>query len=129
MVAARTHATRWLTVGVILFALALSLALAAGCGTNDKWVGTWVKVDDSNTGLEIEKKNDTTYNVHDPDGSNAFDATLEGNTLSGTTTTDAGGKPITVDVTLTIGDSGDTMKFSMMTAGLDQPMTWDLKKK
>lgn len=127
--AARSRATLWLAVGVILLALALALALAAGCGSSDKWVGTWARVDSENTQLVIEKKNDTTYNVHDPDGKNAFDATLSGDTLSGTTTTDVGGKPTDVDVTLTIGSTGDTMKLSMMTAGLDKPLTWDLKKK
>lgn len=126
--AARSLATRWLVVGLVIVAFALALAVVAGCGTSDKWVGTWVNDNNGQkTALEIEKKNDTTYTVHDPDGKNAFDATLSGNTLTGTLTiTSAGGQSVKGDVTITL--NGDTMKFSIASDSLKQPITMDLTK-
>jgi hypothetical protein len=121
---ARSYATRWLVVALVIVAFAL--VLVAGCGNSDPWVGTWVKVDDENTGLEIEKKSDTVYNVHDPDGKNAFDATLSGDTLTGTMTVPVEGKdPVTTNITLT--RNGEKMTFALEAGG--QNMSWELKKK
>lgn len=121
---ARSYSTRWLVVGLVIIGFAL--VLVAGCGNSDPWEGTWVKVDDDKTGLEIEKKSDTVYNVHDPDGSNAFDATLSGDTLTGKVTLPVeGSDPIQADVTLT--RNGDKMTFALKAAG--QNMSWDLEKK
>ena len=122
---ARFFATRWLVVGVVLVAFAL--VAVAGCGSSDKWEGTWLVVGNEGTGFKIEKKDATTYNVHDPDGSNAFDATLSGDTLTGKLDTTANGKPIKADVTLVL--TGDQLKLTMAIKGVEKPVVMELKKK
>ena len=122
---ARFLATRWLVVGLVIVAFALGGV--AGCGSSDKWAGTWVVVGDEGTGFEIDKKDATTYNVHDPDGSNAFDATLSGNTLTGRLDTTANGQPVTGDVTITM--NGDKLSLKIVVDGVKKPILMELKKK
>ena len=123
------------TRGVLVtIAVALCLWSLPACGNGaggspaaDKWVGTWVVVNDEGTGFEIEKKNATTYNVHDPDGSNAFDATLSGNTLTGKLiTTSPDGKPVKADVTIAL--NGDKLDLRIVVDGVKKPILMELKK-
>jgi len=101
---------------------------AGGSPAADKWAGTWVVVNDEGTGFEIEKKGATTYNVHDPDGSNAFEATLSGKTLTGKLiTTSPDGKPVKADVTITL--NGDKLDLKIVVAGVKKPILMELKKK
>ena len=101
---------------------------AGGSATADKWAGAWVVVNDEGTGFEIEKKDATTYNVHDPDDSNAFDATLSGNTLSGKLiTTSSDGRPVKFDVTIAL--NGDNLDLKIVVDGVKKPILMELKKK
>lgn len=124
--AARVFATRWVGVLVVL---AVALLLVAACGSSDKWEGTWVQVDDTETGLEISKVDDSTYKVADPDGSNEFTTTVssDGNSLTGTLNmAGEGEKAAMADVTMTMKD--DTHISFVVTAG-GQTITYELQKK
>jgi hypothetical protein len=127
---ARTHSRRRasrialaVVVGVALVAAALT-----ACGNSDKWVGTWVDKSD-NSGIEIVSKGGTVYDVHDPDGSNAFEATLRSDgALHGTLkfTTDAGSK-VSLKVTLTYNDANGHLTMAVRGGGLDE--SYDMEKK
>jgi hypothetical protein len=123
--AARVFATRWVGVLVVL---TVGLLLVAACGSSDKWEGTWVQVDDTKTGLEITKVDDSTYKVADPDGSNEFTtkASSDGNSLTGSINmAGEGEKAVTADVTMTMKD--DTHITFVVTAG-GQNITYELQK-
>ena len=105
--ASRSSGSRWSLVALVVVVLALSVA--AGCGESDEWAGTWVQTTDRSTGLEIEKRDDGKYDVHDPDGSNAFVATVQSDgTLTGTVTIEGTGDtpPVTADVKMERKNNG-----------------------
>jgi hypothetical protein len=113
-------------VVALVTVLIVGVALLAGCGSSDKWAGTWVQVDDTKTGLVIESKGGDKYNVHDPDGKNAFDATVQADgTLKGTVNfAAAGAAPINAEFTFTQLDSGN---LKVTIAAGDQKLEYELK--
>ena len=115
--ASRTSGSRWALAAFVV--VVLTLSVAAGCGESDEWAGTWVQTTDRSTGLEIEKRDDGKYDVHDPDGSNAFVATLQSDgTLTGTVTIKGaeGAAPVTADVKMERRNNG-ILFVSMKTGG------------
>ena len=108
----RAHAARWLTA--VVFVAVLALALAAACGSSDKWVGTWKDKDDS--ALVIEKSG-SGYKLSDPDGSDAFTATVGSDgALHGKFDMSQDPKnPMMADVVLTL--KGDTIDFEVSAGG------------
>lgn len=123
--ATRVISARWIGV-MAVFVIGLSLLVA--CGSSDKWEGTWVQVDDTKTGLEITKVDDTTYKVADPDGSNEFEAKVssDGKQLTGTIDmAEEGEQGMTADVTMTMKD--DTHVTFEVAVG-DQKISYELEK-
>jgi hypothetical protein len=138
---ARSIATRRLIVfGVVAV---LCLAMISACGgassdadggaapaTADRFAGTWVQVDDPETGLVIAKGDGATYRVADPNGQHAFVAKLsaDGDTLTGTVELAVGGgsqSPVKAGVVMTLG-AGGLMTFEASTGG--QKVTFKLRK-
>ena len=114
---------------VVLLGVTLALAvLVAACGSSDKWVGTWVDVKDPKTGFVIESPANGAYKIHDPDGSNAFTATLGSDgALHGQLDLTAQGAPgKKADMTVTM--KGDHL-FVDMAVGGKTIATLEAKKK
>ena len=102
-------------VMLVLAALLLASFTLSACGNNDPWAGTWVMVDDAQTGFVIEAKGDGYY-VHDPDGSNAFDAKLgKDGALHGSTPLPNGKNGEVIDIV--VAKSGDNLKVDMSLNG------------
>ena len=113
---------------LLLLVLALGLTLLAACGgPSDTFAGTWVEPSDTSTQMVIDKNDDGSYTIKDPDGSNAWTAAPSGNTLKGTVayTPKGASKPVDVAVAVTI--TGETGKFVVSVNGASQ--SFDLKRK
>lgn len=124
----RTGVVRWAALVLVVATCLAAVAVIAGCGSSDKWEGTWVQVDDTDTGLVIEKSGDTTYKISDPDGSNEFTATAsdDGNTLSGTMDLSEDGQT-SVRATATLTMTGDD-RVTIDVAVNGQEISYELKK-
>jgi len=111
---------------VIVLGVALLAVGLTACGNKDKWVGTWVDVKDTSTGFVIESKGGTVYDVHDPDGSNAFDAKLGADgVLTGKVSIP--NVNAMADVTIAYDDATGHLKLTIALKG--QKLDYELKKK
>jgi hypothetical protein len=122
--------TRRIPAGVVLVAvLAVMLAtVLAACGSNDKWVGTWVDVKQPSQGFVVKANGDGTYHVADPDGKNGFTATVaaDGSLQGKLDLTSMGAPGKSADMTLTRTSNGH-LTFVLAAGG--QKVTYELKKK
>jgi hypothetical protein len=110
---------------VVLAVTLLAVGLTA-CGNKDKWVGTWVDVKDTKTGFVIESKGGDVYNVHDPDGSNAFDAKLGADGVL-TGKVKIPNVNAMADVTIAYEDATGHLKLTVALSG--QKLDYELQKK
>jgi hypothetical protein len=104
-----------------------TLSPSVSPSTSFDWVGTWVQVDDTKTGLVIEAAGTGTYDIHDPDGSNDFTGTLQSDgSVTGTVDlSDKQDGSLMATFTFTPMDSGN---LSVHIEAGTETLDWELTK-